>query len=404
MQGGRAKPTRLWLAPALVCLVLLAAGLILHGYLIAGAGGVATYYVDLPQLYVPAEAVKVVDARRRSDTMEMRVVGADSFGGRIKSLVVEVPLREGRHDYVAHLDGLVATSTIGFRLNVDGPSTLLLDSSVPVVSHDGQYPLSFWTRGMLEREGNEDVVRAKGELDEVFSGLDGPSELQRVRALADFVYAEIGSAWGAPDDRIARAPGLAALELVRSNQAELDCGPSSKIYAAYATLAGIPTRLVALMGDVGDVSLSRHTVAESWLSDRQQWVMVDLVSGVRFFTSSRGDPLDLQDVTTLWSLGNRHGLNPSMVEGFKGTDPFFVLRDYFSEDVRFFYLRPIHYLGSRWEKVWASLVQPKLAYALDSTALRGRTRLWTLAGLLLGMAALSLMTAFLVGTARRARA
>jgi hypothetical protein len=337
------------------------------------------------------EATKLVDARRETDRLVLEFEGLrGSFRtatepGTVHRWSTSLTLEPGYADYVLSRPDGAKTSSISLQLYSDPRNTTLVSSSVPL-EHEGDHvSLSRWTAGTLARESNVDLARAREEIRALFQSESEVSDLERVGMLADHVYREIGDAWGTPNAAVAKAPGLAALRLAREGRGELDCGPSSSVFAAYASLAGLPARLVAIMGDFGSLALARHTVAEVWLADREQWVMVDLVSGIRFFTSTNNHPLSALEAHAQWVLTREAGLRPSLVTGAQIEDPYFSMKTHFSEDAVFMYPQPAHHSATKLEKLWTALTSPKLAHTRSPSKLLDRTLAWTAAYALSGL-------------------
>lgn len=365
-------------------MVLLALGWIGHGLNVVGSGGVPARPVGQTTLYVPDERVKIIDAHLEDRRLTLTLRGLrtdDSIGQESVSLDLGPDLAT----YVVEIPDFANTQSISLELadGVDGP--LLVSSSVPIVGDTEILDLAFWTEGLLDREDEESLSRARVELSAALEGTESTTDLERVAALADWAYAEIGGAWGDPSPAARQMTGLQLMDAARRGEEELNCGPASKVFASYAVLAGIPTRLVALMGDRGDIPIARHTVAEAWLEDEGRWVVVDLVSGVRYYESLQQEPLNMQEVLDVWDVSGEAGLNPILVTGSEPTDPYFALRRHVSPEVLFFYQRPVHHLGAPYEKLMAAVLSPKLARSRNPSRLRGleALRLFSNAALLL---------------------
>lgn len=344
-----------------------AVGGVIQLALVFAHGGVAATYWDPQRIYVPREATRIVQANLEADTLRLVISSADPATAEAE---VDLQIPSGSASLAIPLptaDARLATSTATITL-FDG---VFGGASIPFVSDADAVPLSHWTAGMLGREASLDIARAKRELESLALESE-PSGLKRLTRIYDFLQGELDGHWGNPAAFASSTPGLRLLDLVRASGTGVDCHPSSVILAAYATLGGIPTRVVSLMGEQGGLPVGRHTITESWLSDQQRWVMSDMMNGVHFFESPAGDPVNILEAIELWNTAGRAGLSASLVDR-AAEDPYFVPRHYFSRSVLIYFVRPVHYLGSSVEKLWATVWQPKASWTYNSSELRTLT-------------------------------
>lgn len=356
-----------------MAVTLLLAGLAGHGLLVVAAGGIATVYSDPSELYVPAEATQIKAASLEGDRLLVTISGAGESG--VVESVVEGQLRDRSGVLLFPTPHLAHSASVELRV-VDGH---LLGASVPF--HSAESPtLNYWVGGMLDDEHADDLSGARAELDSLLADTSGLDDLDRLQRLFDHLQERLAGHWGDPPIDSRGKPGLELMRAAQQGLLGVDCTPSSMILAAYANLAGIPTRLVVLMGERGDLHVGRHTMTESWIAKEQRWVASDMVNGIRLYRSASGRPLGVMECIEAWNLAGEAGLRAETTESAK-RDPYWAARSYFLRDSDLIYPRPLHRSRSALQKFWVSMWHPKDAWAWDSHELRVRAMLHGLARL-----------------------
>lgn len=207
---------------------------------------------------------------------------------------------------------------------------------------------------------------------------EASSDLERIERLASRLLRDLAPYRGRPSPAARRVDGLGQYEMALAGETEVYCANLAEIYGAFATLAGIPTRVVDVRGRIGDVRLGAHTFAESYVRDLREWVYVDLQLEVLHVRTSGGRPLNGAQLLQFHNAGAVAGLEATVYreervvrEPYKRVRPFVALQlhpsailDYHFADTRRFSL------GSR---VLRHTLRPEPAYALGGT----NVLLWT---------------------------
>jgi len=347
-------------------LVSIVAGLATNAGLVKAHGGMAVTPTDPEQLYVPEDSPHLVDMVREGQMLHLQVKGIHPDPLRVREVGFE--MSEGAHTTTVSLPGDGGAVRLEYELY--GEELLLRSSSAPFTTSPLR-SVSYWTEGALEGADPAAVAEAREALRRLFEASPPTSELDKLVRVYDHVQQELGGKWGAPDPESKGLDGLSMLALARAGSLRVDCGPSSIILAAYANLAGLPTRVVSLAGRRGDAVVGRHTVTETWLADRRQWVMSDMVNAVRYFTSPEGQPLSLVEAMDAWRTAHKRGLTPVMGEKEGAIDPYWGPTHYFLDSVVLHYLRPKHYLArTKLDRLWVGFTSPKPAWTRNEKQLR----------------------------------
>jgi hypothetical protein len=147
------------------------------------------------------------------------------------------------------------------------------------------------------------------------------------------------------------------------------CGNMATIFTFLAQVSGVPTRLVAIGGQMDGVRLSGHGVAECYISHSSEWVFVDLTRK-RMMPKKKGGPslnaVGLQNLCRMQILDS--SLEVMVYEEKKwqwrqydkqmqGKD-----RYYLSDNASLFYSLPIHASADKADKIRRYLTTPTMAY------------------------------------------
>ncbi len=122
----------------------------------------------------------------------------------------------------------------------------------------------------------------------------------------------------------------------------LTCENYAEIYAFFANMANIPTRIVRLRGTIDKVKLSGHTFAESFITEQDKWAYVDLESKKLYVHNESGNLLNAIDVFHINRIGNYEGLvakiydNEAIIEADYSTSSSSDQK-YFNKDAYFLY-------------------------------------------------------------------
>jgi lipopolysaccharide/colanic/teichoic acid biosynthesis glycosyltransferase len=92
------------------------------------------------------------------------------------------------------------------------------------------------------------------------------------------VYQDLDPLRGTPDNNYPHVFGM--WSRTQDQTTQVWCEQFAQTYALLANEAGIPTRIIHLLNRTDEYNTAyHHTVAESYISDYRQWVMVDLTFG-----------------------------------------------------------------------------------------------------------------------------
>jgi hypothetical protein len=103
---------------------------------------------------------------------------------------------------------------------------------------------------------------------------------ERVALLAAMLHANLEPHRGSPAPYMARLNGFEQYQEAMGGGSKIYCANHAEIFAFMANAAGLPTRLVDVAGQVGDVAVGAHSFVETYIGEESRWIYVDLQLGI----------------------------------------------------------------------------------------------------------------------------
>ena len=143
----------------------------------------------------------------------------------------------------------------------------------------------------LDPAALSEADRARGHaiLEELSVGPDLP-EHERVQRLALALHARLEPRLGTPEPFMRDLNGLAQYEAALAGRSAVYCANHAEIFAFFANIAHIPTRIVDVAGQPAESNPLGHTFNETLVDGR--WMYVDLRLGYAGIYASEPRPLD----------------------------------------------------------------------------------------------------------------
>lgn len=151
----------------------------------------------------------------------------------------------------------------------------------------------FWKQASpltTERE----ITDVKSSLKQI-GVLSGESDISNIKKIANFILGELQSKQGTPGDVMDTLSPLKKMDYALKNKSKVWCGDLAEIFSLYANTAGITTRLVCTEGDANGIPKSGHSFNECYIPELNQWVFVDLTSGIVLVENKHGNYLNAID-------------------------------------------------------------------------------------------------------------
>ena len=350
---------------------------------------------DYDTVYAPAEVPRITALDLGKGSLSVEIQGMDARG-ELRSERVPFALNEGRHDYSVAVSDFVYPSAVTARIAYrppgpkSGPELMLIESNVPLAERGEAIPLAKWCDGYWEDDDPQRIERAKARLAEQ-GVVASQSTLERLARVGTFVTEAITPHRGTPTAAMDRLSGLASFESALAGESEVWCFNISKIFAAYANLAGVPTRVVHILRARDGVKLTSHTFCESFVAEQGRWAFVDLTSGQTHATRPDGGVLNAWELFESWQTDRLHGVTFHYALADAEEHGIFNFESFFHRHSHFHYTYARHQSGSKVAKGVAHFFAPKHILALNPGSLvryRQYQSHLLMAGVALGLAAL----------------
>ena len=301
---------------------------------------------------------------------------------------LRLPLRPGAERYEA-LSGAGERLTLSTISGDDVPEPLVNNLSLPLARD-----LPFATGDFVIEPAELDPAEV-AEAERLLRDMGvkpGDSARDRVVAIAGYLHRALYPHRGQPSPAMRRLSGFGQFQEALAGRSEIYCANHAEIFAFFANVAGVPTRLVDVGRTFDGLPVAAHAFAESYLPEQGGWAYVDLQLHVGLLADRQGRVLNGLDVLHRSATGNWDGLQPVVLPGPAdgGTrDPalvFDLVQLFVPPEATLTYLwgtpdryAPLHRLARL-------LAVPQPAYSLAAPAADARWRLTlTAAGLAAGL-------------------
>ena len=190
---------------------------------------------------------------------------------------IMVNIEPGRNRYSLHTPegaALFEFTTMwgeGISIPSVGRMSVPLQPSAPFAFSD------FVTQ--IEHFDAQEVAQAR----EILSGMSPQphyeSDLHKAQHIAATLHQSLFPHRGFPKPLMQNLSGWGQYSAALAGKSGVYCGNHSEIYAFFANVAGIPTRIVDVSGRLGGANLGAHTFNESYIKELGRWVYIDLQIG-----------------------------------------------------------------------------------------------------------------------------
>ena len=314
---------------ALITLFVLAADAWIWGYAISVRRDPAYRYraAGVAELYIPSERQRISGFRiLAEDRLEIRLVPAPPThsrwairvdgedAGGCDARYPRLPLRTEAHRYTVRN---TAKPDLSFTIEIDyyphelyarynatiGDTYRVVSASLPVGNYATLPVASFVDQDVpagQRRQVEQILARDVG-----IRGND-PGRV-KVEKIGRFLLAALDSRRGIPAPDLDPSP-LGSYQCARAGTSAIWCDQFARIFALFANVAGVPTRLVSVTGRLDGVMLGAHGFDESFLAESGRWAYVDLFSRVVLVEDAQGRLLNAVDLLMLQRAGVTSGV------------------------------------------------------------------------------------------------
>jgi len=256
-----------------------------------------------------------------SGTLTIRTEGENSH---------KVSLESGRQEHVLE--------EFRFETSTDERSGALIvnNFSIPVVE-SAPFTLDDFTYS--RRELRADQIERMEQLIAEMGVTDQDSSASKIQKIARGIYQQLVPFRGPPSPLMRHLDGFEQYEAALAGKSKVHCANHAEIFAGFATVAGVPTRLVDVGGSYSVVPVAAHAFAESYIEEKNAWAYVDLQLHVAMLSDVNGRPLNGIDVLLRSVHRNWEGLDlVNLDETGKFADYFSLLQHFIPPESTLTYL------------------------------------------------------------------
>jgi hypothetical protein len=283
---------------------------------------------------------------------------------------LEVPPGVKRHELTYQIGAELRQVTF-WTLRAAGQSQVTFYSNELLVEDRRILPLNDMTASLTDYPA-QDVEHVQEILASIGLQMTEPVS-ERLTILWDYLNDVLNDAHGTPPDGLSRTGALSQFERARDGEVDLHCSNFAEIFALFATVAGIPTRIVDAIREVNGVSLAAHTFNEVYLPSEGKWSYVDLSLRVMSVHSGEGGPtLNTAQIALLNHANALNGIvvrtsqnQSSQYINIEDFDPF--LRKHLTPNATYIFHQKY---GNRFhlsDLLRRYLWQPELAYSIHGS-------------------------------------
>jgi hypothetical protein len=276
----------------------------------------------------------------------------------------------GRHIYqLTDSSSFYFSCAIDFTQHADylskGNSTQshiqIIHCNLPIINVP-KFFLSDWAE---KNQLNDSVLISNWLLSHDILQIESPVE--KINKLCRSLLDTLHNSFGVPSDSMNLISPYQQFIRACNKKNKIWCVQTAQIYSAFANEAGIPTRLVGILGSFDKISLASHSVAESYISSLQKWVMIDLSSEAWEIHSDNNQFYNAVEVAQLVKLNT---INQAKKEFYKADSPGMrhsdsLLQKNFGNADRFFYLLKKSNSNSLFGKI-TNYISPQPVYIFYS--------------------------------------
>ena len=198
-----------------------------------------------------------------------------------------IKLKKGIHTYtIQNINKTLPSIILGFNYITQNDYAAsgrekdtdveLFYSNVSVQNHL-KYTVNDWIQDS-EYSTSDDLEKVKKLLRDSIHVQQNDSSLKKIKKIALYLLCQLDKNRGTPNSMMDTLSPLKQFECVRQKKSKLWCGNFANIFSYIASASGVKTRLICTAGKINEVYTSGHTFNECYISELNQWVMVDLTS------------------------------------------------------------------------------------------------------------------------------
>ncbi len=171
----------------------------------------------------------------------------------------------------------------------------------------------------LSEQSSADLARARQVLARVPHQAKDPALVQ-IADIAAYLQNQLDPHRGEPRPLMHSLNGLDQYAAATRGRSNVYCANYSEIFAYFANVAGLPTRLVDVRGRYDGISLGAHTFNEVFIADLDQWIYIDLQLKTAGIRDASGHYLSAMEVIRRLHYDSTEGLVVRALEQGKVED------------------------------------------------------------------------------------
>ena len=191
----------------------------------------------------------------------------------------------------------------------------------------------------------------------------------KIEKIASALHSQLYAMRGVPHPVMRSLNGFQQYQTAISGKSKVYCANHAEIFAYFANVAGVPTRIVDVGGETKGLPQAAHAFAESFVAEQNRWAYVDLQLDIAFLTNTKGQVLNGIDVLFRasqkdWNGLLVHHLDKDQVQLIKATEWNNLTQEFVPPEATLTYLWASLHRFTLTERLYRLLVRPQPAFSL----------------------------------------
>jgi hypothetical protein len=251
--------------------------------------------------YIPAEAPTIVKLQRAGENvLVLRLSNGESTRWRVKDDGQAAAVQDGPLLKLHVSPGVsshellpVDALTRPFRIDTfsDPVGDVAIASADSLFMTSVRYPMKSLVAAITDYDARH-VEAARAHIAGLNLDPKEPTEL-RLRRLWELLRNDLRPRIGAPPRALVRQSPWVQYQRAVAGEVKIYCANLSEILVFFATVAGIPARVVDVAGKQNNVFLGAHAFVEVYLAEERRWMYTDLTMDIyRIRAGAKGPTLN----------------------------------------------------------------------------------------------------------------
>lgn len=259
--------------------------------------GYSVSHRSYQDLYSVADSLVISGFERSSKgVLDVRLSSLRGDGpavSKTRQPVAHVTIQQGRHPHDLEYSGERIGSAFWTMWGPEMPRVLIGNPTINI----GERAFSVDDfASASEAHPRKEVDEALNLLSSRFDVRQNESAAVKIRKIASALHRDLYPHRGVPRAYMRRLNGFRQYQEALAGRSEVYCANHAEIFAFFANLAGVPTRIVDVAGEVDGLALGAHSFTESYDAETGRWRYVDLQLSILGILDESGGYLNAADL------------------------------------------------------------------------------------------------------------